>query len=121
MALIRLHVCAGWSVPLLVANTTLLEILCCASNVKYMTPGKNVCLKNSFLISFEHPKHMSSIGPVLAPMTSRRQIQDGGPTTSDPRWRPQRSKVKDGGPRSQIQDGGPGDGFGYTSEDESTS
>ena len=33
-------------------------------------------------------------------MTSRRQIQDGGPHTSDPRWRP---------PRRQIQDGGPHD------------
>ena len=29
-------------------------------------------------------------------MTSRRQIQDGGPTTSDPRWRPPRHQ--DGGP-----------------------
>ena len=42
----------------------------------------------------------SSIGPSLASMTSRRQIQDGGPHTSDPRWRP---------PRRQIQDGGPHD------------
>ena len=32
MALIRLHVCAGWSEPLLVAHTTLLEISCCGSN-----------------------------------------------------------------------------------------
>ena len=61
----------------------------------------------------------SSIGPTLASMTSRRQIQDGGPhdfrskmaapTTSDPRWRPPRN-----------QDGGPCDAFGYTSEGEST-
>ena len=29
-------------------------------------------------------------------MTSRRQIQDGGPTKSDPRWRPPRHQ--DGGP-----------------------
>ena len=46
----------------------------------------------------------------LGSMTSRRQIQDGGPhdfrskmaapTTSGPRWRP---------PRPQIQDGGPHD------------
>ena len=28
MALIRLRVCAGWSEPLLVAHTTLLEISC---------------------------------------------------------------------------------------------
>ena len=28
MALIRLHICAGWSEPLLVAHTTLLEISC---------------------------------------------------------------------------------------------
>ena len=38
---------------------------------------------------------MSSIGPSLASMTSRRQIQDGDPTTSDPRWQPHdvRSKM----------------------------
>ena len=73
-------------------------------------------------------------------MTSRRQIQDGGPhdfrskmaapMTSDPRWRPPRLPVQDGGPhgvrskmaaqRSQIQDGGPCYAFGYTLEDEST-
>ena len=73
-------------------------------------------------------------------MTSRRQIQDGGPhdfrskmaapTTSDQRWRPPRLPIQDGGPhgvrskmaapRSQIQDGGPCDAFGYTSEGEST-
>ena len=50
--------------------------------------------------------YVSSIGPSLASMTSRRQIQDGGPhdvrskmaapTTSDPRWRPPRHQ--DGGP-----------------------
>ena len=48
----------------------------------------------------------SSIGATIAPMTSRCQIQDGGPhdfrskmaapTTSDPRWRPPRHQ--DGGP-----------------------
>ena len=32
-ALIRLRVCAGWSEPLLVAHTTLLEISCHGSNV----------------------------------------------------------------------------------------
>ena len=66
----------------------------------------------------------SSIGVTLAPMTSGCQIQDGGPhgvivapskmtapTASDPRWRP---------PRSQIQDGGPCDAFGNTSEGEFT-
>ena len=42
----------------------------------------------------------SSMCGTLASMTSRRQIQDGGPHTSDPRWRP---------PRRQIQDGGPHD------------
>ena len=62
----------------------------------------------------------SSIGPTLAFLTSL-PIQDGGPhdvrskmaapTTSDPRCRP---------PRSQIQDGGPCDAFDYTSEGEST-
>ena len=30
--LISLPVCAGWSEPLLVAHTTLLEISCCGSN-----------------------------------------------------------------------------------------
>ena len=32
-ALISLRVCAGWSEPLLVAHTTLLEISCCGSNI----------------------------------------------------------------------------------------
>ena len=62
---------------------------------------------------------MSSIGPTLAPMTSRLPVQDGGPhdflskmaAPTTQRWRP---------PRSQIQDGGPCDAFGYTSEGEST-
>ena len=47
----------------------------------------------------------SSIGPSLASMTSRRQIQDGGPHTSDQRWRPPRRQIQDGGPhdfRSKI-------------------
>ena len=33
-ALIRLHICAGWSGPLLVAHTTLLEISCHSSNTE---------------------------------------------------------------------------------------
>ena len=53
----------------------------------------------------------SSIGATIAPMTSRRQIQDGGPHDF-------RSKMA--APRSQIRDGGPCDAFGYTSEGEST-
>ena len=50
---------------------------------------------------------ISSIGATIAPMTSL-PIQDGGPhdfrskmaapTTSDPRWRPPRSQIQDGGP-----------------------
>ena len=32
-ALIRLRVCAGWSEPVLVAHTTLLDISCCGSLV----------------------------------------------------------------------------------------
>ena len=54
----------------------------------------------------ERERERSSIGAGLAPMTSRRQIQDGdphdfrskmaAPTTSDPRWRPPRHQ--DGGP-----------------------
>ena len=50
--------------------------------------------------------YTSSIGATIESMTSRRQIQDGGPhdfrskmaapTTSGPRWRPQRHQ--DGGP-----------------------
>ena len=39
----------------------------------------------------------SSIGATLAFLTSL-PIQDGGPTTSDPRWRPQRRQIQDGGP-----------------------
>ena len=50
----------------------------------------------------------SSIGATIAPMTSLRQIQDGGPhdfrskmaapMTSGPRWRPPRCEIQDGGP-----------------------
>ena len=35
-ALISLRVCAGWSEPLPVAQTTLLEISCSGSNVRYL-------------------------------------------------------------------------------------
>ena len=44
-ALIRLHVCAGWSEPLIVAHTTLSDISRCSSNVK-------ICLKDKF--SYSH-------------------------------------------------------------------
>ena len=37
-ALISLRVCAGWSEPLLVAHTTLLEILCHGSYIKLYHP-----------------------------------------------------------------------------------
>ena len=56
-------------------------------------------------------KVTSSIGPTIGSMTSRRQIQDGGPHDF-------RSKMA--APRSQIRDGGPCDALGYTSEGEST-
>ena len=42
------------------------------------------------------PASVSSMCGTLASMTSRRQIQDGGPHTSGPRWRPPRHQ--DGGP-----------------------
>ena len=58
---------------------------------------------------FSYLSDVSSIGPTLASMTSRRQIQDGGP-----------HDTKMAAPRSQIRDGGPCDAFGYTSEGEST-
>ena len=35
-ALISLRICAGWSEPLLVAHTTLLEISCRGSHVQYL-------------------------------------------------------------------------------------
>ena len=41
-ALIRLRVCAGWSEPLLVAHTTLLEISCCGSYV-ILCHGRHFC------------------------------------------------------------------------------
>ena len=44
MALIRLHICAGWSEPLLVAHTTLLEILCRGSIM--VSLRKNVSAAN---------------------------------------------------------------------------
>ena len=64
-----------------------------------------------------HAGDISSMCGTLASMTSRRQIQDGGPHDvrskmagpTTPRWRPPRN-----------QDGGPCDAFGYTSEGEST-
>ena len=40
-ALIRLHVCAGWSEPLLVAHTTLLEISCHGSII-FKEPTQNL-------------------------------------------------------------------------------
>ena len=74
--------------------------------------------------------YTSSIGPTLESMTSRRQIQDGGPHDFRSKMAAPRSQIQDGGPhdfrskmaapRSQIQDGGPCDAFGYTLEGEST-
>ena len=43
-ALIRLCVCAGWSEPLLVAHTTLLEIPCSGSNMNYSSNCINFLL-----------------------------------------------------------------------------
>ena len=43
-ALIRLHVCAGWSEALLVAHTTLLEISCHSSNIEF---GAHVCSRSA--------------------------------------------------------------------------
>ena len=40
-ALIRLRVCAGWSEPLLVAHTTLLEISCRGSLIMSSKIGSN--------------------------------------------------------------------------------
>ena len=50
MALIRLRVCAGWSEPLLVAHTTLLEISCHGS-VMILLPSADltkIYFENSF-------------------------------------------------------------------------
>ena len=41
-ALSRLHVCAGWSEPLRVAHTTLLEISCRGSTMKHSCLRKNI-------------------------------------------------------------------------------
>ena len=43
-ALIRLRVCAGWSEPLLVAHTTLLEISCRGSIIYFTTAGDRDCV-----------------------------------------------------------------------------
>ena len=53
-ALIRLRVCAGWSEPLLVAHTTLLEISCTGSYGKCISlpPGKFFMLFCRMLIFF---------------------------------------------------------------------
>ena len=67
--------------------------------------GSTCCSKTTVaIVAQEKGVSPSSIGPTIAPMTSRRQIQDGGPhdtkmaapTTSGPRWRPPRHQ--DGGP-----------------------
>ena len=73
---------------------------------------------------------VSSMCGTLESMTSRRQIQDGGPNDFRSKMAAPRSQIQDGGPhgvrskmaapRSQIRDGGPCDAFGYTSEGEST-
>ena len=42
-ALIRLHVCAGWSEALLVAHTTLLEISCHGSIILFDCDSKIYC------------------------------------------------------------------------------
>ena len=44
MALIRLHVCAGWSEALLVAHTALLEIPCHGSYLEYGPAHKSLIL-----------------------------------------------------------------------------
>ena len=52
-ALIRLHVCAGWSEPLLVAHTTwLLEISCGGSNISEMSHSQKFSLIIS-LVTYE--------------------------------------------------------------------
>ena len=43
-ALIRLRLCAGWSKPLLVAHTTLLEISCGGSNALICHTTSNICI-----------------------------------------------------------------------------
>ena len=50
MALISLRVCAGWSEPLLVAHTTLLEILCTGSILLYLQYGECSKILNTFLL-----------------------------------------------------------------------
>ena len=50
-ALIRLRVCAGWSEPLLVAHTTLLEISCRGSIIDYSLNLKKICFA-SFIYGF---------------------------------------------------------------------
>ena len=52
-ALIRLRVCAGWSEPLLVAHTKLLEILCCGS----------ICLHNWVGIAFYNACRVTKCSP----------------------------------------------------------
>ena len=43
MALIRLRICAGWSEPVLIAHTTLLEISCRGSFVNRGLHVNNIC------------------------------------------------------------------------------
>ena len=86
---------------------------------------------NLAILLTEVALHVSSIGPTIESMTSRRQIRPhfrvNDVTTSDPRWRPPRLPIQDGGPhdtkmaapttsdprwrppRLPIQDGGPHD------------
>ena len=64
MTLISLHVCAGWSEPLLVAHTTLLEISCHSSNFSYQGWNSQNACQNSIqgrLIRLL-PKKQSDLG-----------------------------------------------------------
>ena len=60
---------------------------------------------------------ISSIGATLESMTSRRQIQDGGPHDFRSKMA---APMTPRGRAPRNQDGGPCDAFGYTSEGEST-
>ena len=53
-------------------------------------------IRECILVEMLH--QTSSMCDGLALLTSQRQIQDGGPTTSDPRWRSPRREIQDGGP-----------------------
>ena len=80
-ALISLHVCAGWSEPLLVAHTTSLEITCHGSNKP--AHGIVVLITYTTCDSSIESTHSHSLIRTLIPPSQRRDLDLGSSQNSD--------------------------------------